>query len=301
MPGPASGPCEPYVTELELCCLVSGGYQDPCLTNGEPIPQTTVDLGLQAASELLWTMTGRQFGFCQVTIRPCRASCDPCGDGTGKYFDVTDFSYGSGFPWTPHYENGVWTNVKCECSGGCSCTSICEIPLPYPVSGVSEVLIDGAVIDPTTYRVDDFRNLVRTGIDEDGNGLCWPKCQDLTRPTTEPGTWSVTLTYGRPVPALVQQATASLACELIKSCAGQPCALPQRMQSMTRQGITVGFLDPQTFFGEGLTGIYLVDLAIKAFNPHGLLKQASVYSPDYKNKWRRVDSNPGGGYGYGGY
>lgn len=291
MSSPATGPCMPYVDAISLCCLVSGGFEDPCLITGtnQAVSGDVIATSIQAASELVWSLTGRQFGLCTVKIRPCRKQgCDPCGDGTGDYFDVSDFSYGSGFPWTPHFEDGVWTNVKCECSGGCSCTEICEIPLPYPVSGVSQVLIDGVIQDPATYRVDNFKMLVRTGLDDDGLALCWPNCQDLTKPDTEPDTWSVTLTYGRPVPALVKQATATLACELIKSCAGQPCALPMRMQSMTRQGVTVGFLDPQTFFGEGLTGIYLVDLAIRAFNPKGLLKQASVYSPDYMNKWRRA-------------
>lgn len=264
MPSPINGPCTPFVEEIGLCCLVSGGFEDPCLTSGQPVSQTVIDTSLQAASEILWAATGRQFGVCEVTVSPCyKNPCDVCD------YTITDI----GYPWIPVLnENATWTNVSCLCTDSCECTKMCVVPLPYPVDAITEVTIDGDILDDTNYRVDDFRYLVRT------DGICWPKCQ---------GSWSVKLTYGRPVPTLVQMATAALACELIKSCVGASCDLPKRMQSLTRQGVTVGFIDPMQF-GEGLTGIYIVDRAIKAYNPKSLIKNSSVYSPDLTNKWKRV-------------
>ena len=273
MPCPGEGPCQ--VWDLDLgCCLVSGSVPDPCLGDGTPVPQELIDSMILASSQFMWRATGMQFGCCTVTIRPCRACRDECclpGEGWG----------GWGFPWYPvHQADGSWTNISCACVDQCSCVNVCEIPLPYPVCSVDEVLIDGVVVDPTTYRVDEFKKLVRLGSD------CWPKCNDLTKPDTEEGTWSVTVTYGRPVPELVRLAANEFACQLIKKCLGKPCDLPQRIQSINRQGMSATFLDPMEFMQNGLTGIFLVDLVIKTYNPKRLYKKPSVASPDSINKWR---------------
>lgn len=273
MPCPGEGPCQ--VWDLDLgCCLVSGGFADPCLGDGTPVPQEIIDSMVLAASQFMWAATGRQFGCCTVSIRPCRACRDECcipGDTSGA----------TGFPWYPlHQADGSWINVSCPCQDQCSCVNLCEIQLPYPVCSVDEVIIDGIVIDPATYRVDDFRKLVRVG-DE-----CWPKCNDLTQPPTEIGTWQITVTYGKPIPQLVRLAANEFACQLIKKCVGKPCDLPQRIQSINRQGMSATFLDPMEFMANGLTGIFLVDLAIKTYNPHRLYKKPSVVSPDSINKWR---------------
>lgn len=293
---PSHGPCLPFVDDLDLCCLVSGSFPDPCLVEGVPIASERVDGAILAASELMWAATGRKFGKCTVTIRPCQQgnACDPCPDGGTLPFEG-GFSYGfGGFPWYPQLSGGVWTNISCpSCIGQCGCEKLCEIDLPYPTCCVNEVSVDGIILDPTMYRVDDFRKLVRLDSTPSVSGDapdCWPTCQDLSLPDTEDGTFSVTVTYGREVPELVKMATAELACQFLKSCVGAPCQLPQRIQSMTRQGVTVGFLDQMAFLERGRTGIYLVDLAINTFNPYRLLKQASVYSIDTPPKWRLTDT-----------
>lgn len=264
MPSPMNGPCSPFITELDVCCLVSGMTGDPCLTDGQPVSQTVIDNSLQVASEILWAGTGRQYGICDTIVNPCwRDDCNLC-----------EYTEEVGYPWIPVLKDAVWTNVKCFCTDSCECTKRMAVSLPYPVNEVTTVTIDGVELLDTNYHVEDFRYLVRT------DGEPWPKCQD---------NWSVTMSYGREPTALVKMATGALACELIKSCTpGASCELPKRMQSLTRQGVTVGFIDPQTFFEQGLTGIYIVDLALKSVNPNRLQKQASVYSPDMANKWRRA-------------
>lgn len=282
MSSPGIGPCQPYITQLDLCCVVSGAFPDPCLVEGQPIDPTKIEGAIQAASELMWASTGRQFGICSVKIRPCKKSCGPCDLPFFENWSYFGWGFDQ-FPWVPYFQNGIWTNVNpCDCQGGCSCTKICEVPLPYPVSGISEVKVDGVVLAPTEYRVDDYKTLVRLG------GECWPRCQDLNLADTEVGTFSITVSYGRQVPFLVKQGTAELACQLLKACVGADCQLPQRISSMTRQGITVGFLDTMNFLEKGRTGIYLVDLAINTFNPRRLQKNASVYSVDNEPRWRRA-------------
>lgn len=280
MPCPGQGPCQVWDLDLSCCLTPSGTLPDPCLLDGQPVPQLILDNAKLAASQLLWVLTGRQFGCCSVTIRPCRKKCD----------DVCCIPYGidSGFPWTPvHLADGSWTNISCDCRDGCSCTKLSEVNLPYPVCSIDQVVIDGVVVDPTTYRVDGFRKLVRLGAD------VWPKCNDLTKEDTETGTWSVTLTYGNPVPDLVRLGANEMACEIIKNCVGKPCKLPQRISSVSRQGISVSFLDDMQFLDRGLTGMYFVDLAARTYNPKRLARRPAVYSPDSANQWRVTTWQPG--------
>lgn len=272
MPCPGEGPCGTW--ELDLgCCLVSGGFQDPCLLDNTPVPQVIIDSMTLAASQFMWAATGRQFGCCTVTLRPlCVSQCPT--DCTGL------FDSGYGFPWFPvHQADGTWTNVTCT-QNNCTCTEICEVPLPYPVCSVSEVVIDGVIVPDTEYKVINNNKLIRAK-----DAGCWPSCNNLTLPNTEEGTWSVTVTYGKPVPELVRLAANEFACQLIKKCVGRPCDLPQRIQSINRQGMSATFLDPMEFMSQGMTGIFLVDLAIKTYNPHRLYKKPTVVSPDSINKW----------------
>jgi len=115
---------------------------------------------------------------------------------------------------------------------------------------------------------------------------CWPACNDLTKPTTEVGTWSVTVASGRPPPQLVLLAAAEKANEIIRHCAGKTCRLPQRLSSITRQGMSVSFLDDMAFLDKGLTGMYFVDLAARVHNPSRLQRRSTVVSPDSLNQWR---------------
>lgn len=395
MPCPGVGPCGSWPLDLS-CCLVSGGFPDPCLGDGTPVPTEITDQMKLAASQFMWAVTGRQFGCCTVTIRPCRKKCD----------DSCCIPSNMGFPWTPaHLADGSWTNIACGCQDGCSCSNLCSIDLPSPVCSVDAVFIDGVLVDPSIYRVDDFKKLVHLGLCEcltnskyvygpamglntanggtftitftegttspiawnastgviqvmldavlgGGNSIvtsfiegqplnagflielagiyegldvpgfivstdaslvtgpntpyiypfiqsnegglttiescpeaCWPDCNNLSLPDTEVGTWSVTLTYGKPIPELVKLAASEFACQLIKKCVGRPCDLPQRIQSISRQGMNATFLDPMEFMKEGMTGIFLVDLAIKTYNPRKLYRKPAVVSPDSLNKW----------------
>ncbi len=272
MPCPGEGPCEAW--DLDLTCLNdAGGVVDPCLGDGTPVPQEILDSMILAASQFMWAATGRQFGTCTVTLRPmcideCQAEC-------------VDSGYG--FPWVPvHRADGAWVNLTCA-QPNCTCEQLCEVPLPYPVCSVDEVLINGEIIPDTEYSVVNFNKLIRSKADG-----CWPNCNNISLPTSEPGTWSITVTYGKPIPELVRLAAAEFACQLVKKALGRPCDLPQRIQSINRQGMSATFLDPMEFMQQGMTGIFLVDLAIKTYNPHRLYKKPTVVSPDSINRWSIV-------------
>src|SRR5439155_25128670 len=124
------------------------------------------------------------------------------------------------------------------CGDNCSCHSVEEVVLPGAVTAIVDVTIDGVVLNPSAYRVDNGRLLVR----QDG-GL-WPLCNDLSKPPGQHGTWTVTALYGKPVPSSGRIALGELVCELIKACTDDPsCRLPERLQTLTRQGVTQNFLD----------------------------------------------------------
>lgn len=280
---PSHGPCSPFITQADLCCLgPTGSFPDPCLTDGEAVPQAIIDGAMQAASELMWAETGRRFGTCEVTIRPCKKNCGPCADF--DFFSFSDFYYGFTPPFLPFLDGGVWVNLPaCSCPDDCWCSRAQELPLPYPVCDVTEVEIDGEILAATGYRVDEFRTLVRT------DGGAWPRCQS-SADLGEPGTFGVTLTYGRPVPQLVKLATAELACQFIKTCVNKPCDLPGGLVNLSRQGVSIAFIDPGEFWKHKKIGIAIVDLAIQTFNPHRLTRRPAVYSPDVGSRWRRTDT-----------
>lgn len=92
----------------------------------------------------------------------------------------------------------------------------------------------------------------------------------------------VDYTYGSPPPEGIKKAIQALQCELDKAFAGDDsCRLPERVQSISRQGMDITILDPQDFLEEGKTGIIEVDLMIQVFNPGKVKRRARVYSPEY--------------------
>jgi hypothetical protein len=148
------------------------------------------------------------------------------------------------------------------------------VELPAPVNSITTVLLDGAAMPASGYRVDDNRWLVRT------NGGRWPRCNDLTKDDTQPGTWSVTALYGEDVPTGGRIAVGEMACEYLKAMDGQDCSLPPGVTQLARQGVTIELPQPSELFKDGQTGLYTVDAFIASVNPHGLVRRSRVYRVD---------------------
>lgn len=227
------------------------------------------------ASNLLWRLSGRRFGPCTITVRPCGAGCTFAG-GYMTYPVQRDGGWGGygwgGGSWFPYISNGTWFN--CGCAGACSCRATQEVWLPGPVASVSEVSVEGMVLDPSAYRVDNQNTLVRT------DGGEWPRCQnlDLSLPS-DVDTFFVTYQRGTPVPTDGAIAAGMLACAFAKDCASG-CGLPGNLSTLTRQGVEITMVDPTTDIGIDLTGITQVDLWLRSVNPGRLAQRSTVWSPD---------------------
>jgi hypothetical protein len=251
------GPVDDYCWPVDYsCCPDFDSYDN-----------ATKIRSIALAGATLQMLTGYRVGGCPITVRPCRKVCD----GYQPYY--------AGQPLAPVNWSGQWFN--CTCGGDtCGCGAICQLELPRPIGSVQEVKIDGVVLDPLTYRVDDGKWLVRLG-DE-----CWPDCQDMALADTEVGTFSVTYLNAIPVDALGAYAAGTLACEYAKACNGQKCRLPSGVTSVARQGVSYEIASGA--FPNGETGIREVDTWVARFNPHHLRMPTQVWTPDEPNLVRTI-------------
>ena len=232
-----------------------------------------LDPAIQSAAKdygatILWAATGRRFGLCEVTVRPC--GMKKCNDGSVDFYGY-DWSGGT---WVPYIFNGTWFN--CACPGVCCCDPRCQIRLAGPVESIVEVTLDGIAVDPDTYRVDEQYWLVRTG------GECWPTCAEMNEDTGE-GVLTVTYMRGDPIPATLLNAAATLACEWGKACTGSgTCRLGNRVTNLARNGVTIDMTSPEDLLNAGLTGIFEVDQIIHAWNPYKLHERGRIKAPELR-------------------
>ena len=228
-----------------------------------------------AAVAYLWNWTGKRYGLCEVAVRPRRQDCHG-----STYAGRAGHPDTGGWNWTPVLIGGEWFNIGCgDCGDVCGCSSLASIRLPGPVEEVTQVLIDGVALDAAAYRVDNRKRLVRH------DGGRWPLCNDLTEASTEAGTWEVTYKRGVPVPKGGQIAAATLACEIAKGLRrSSDCRLPERIQTVTREGVTVGVLDPFDGLEGGRTGIWLIDSWVASITSSPT--RSTVHSPDRRGTQR---------------
>jgi hypothetical protein len=228
---------------------------------------------IQMATEVLYSLSGRRFDTCPVELWPCRDSCNggswPFGGGWYQW------SSGSGYYPQPALIAGSWFNITCgDCYSECSCSPLSRVKLPGPIIEVVEVRVDDVVLtQDVDYRLDDGRFLTRLG------GESWPLCNDLSQ-THGVGTWSVVVSMGETVPALGQAAVGELACQFAQACLGNDCELPKSVASLSRQGVTMEFLDPNALFKDGLTGLPISDMFINTYNPRRKPSRSRVYDID---------------------
>ena len=189
------------------------------------VKPATLTKALRFASDVLYNLTGQQWpGECTDTVRPCRGAhgfCDRCGWGAQT------------------------------------------VTLPgQPVISIDEVLLNGDVVDPAWYTLRDNAMLAAVR-QPDGQRMVWPCCQDLSRPSTEQGTFEISYTFGGLPDQGGVLAAALLGWEFAVSwtpdCSAS-CRLPQRVQTITRGGVSMTVLDPLDLFDRGRTGVPDVDM-----------------------------------------
>lgn len=230
---------------------------------------------LRVASRVIWAATGRQYGLESVTVRPSR----PVQSPLYRTYPVGFAGYGY---WTLYGINGgeafqVVNTCGCGSSGvtgvsSCSCGAA-DISIPDNVASIVSVVIDGVLLDPSAYVLLGGY-LTRT----DGKG--WPFVQDFSFPAGSTGTWSVTYMQGQAVPDDLNDAAGLYACQVGAAATGGSCQLPNRVQSVTRTGLDIQFIDPGDFLQENRTGYSAVDSIIATYNPDGLRQRARISSLD---------------------
>lgn len=231
------------------------------------------------ASTWLWRASGRRFsGPATSTVRPV-AQCGSEGPGIvhGRLVDTFDS------------RSGTYGRRGGRGRG----EGALEVLLGNtPVRSVDQVVIDGAILASTAYRLDDARWLVRI----DGNA--WPSYQDWTQPSGVGlggvSTWEVTLTEGEDPPPDGVYAAEILAGELaLAANQSGECRLPRNVQSVTRQGTSMVMMDPGALLAGNRWGIAEVDFFVQSTNPAHLQQPATMTSPDIGRAVRRAGTLPG--------
>lgn len=280
MAAPTSGLCGDWIDELDCC---------PGL-----LPGTDVVRAIAVATNILFRLSGRQFpGLCERTVHPCFGSncgccCDGWGIGNGWEWSFIGWPY----PTMPMRIDGEWFNIGC-------CDGKCELPrvrLPMPVADVTEVVVDGIILDPSAYDVQQYRFLRRL------DGGVWPCSNDYTKDSSpyagppdgsKDGTWEITYVYGREPDEGGKLAVEILACQIAKArCGASDCVLPQRLREIVRDDVTMTFIDPMEFLAGGRTGIYEVDLWLAGVNPAGIQRRMTFKRIGASKNWHERTSPP---------
>lgn len=229
---------------------------------------------VKTASHLLWAMSGRKYnGITTVTERYV-SSYDPylrAGASALTYNpvlidgEVKNIRIGGGGPYgdDDYMGDGTSASTRLRLRG-------------RKVIRIHSVRdMEGDIIDPTEYYLVEHSTLLASP------GARWT-----------PSNVEVTYSYGTPPPIAGKNAARILAIELIKLYEGDDsCALPQRVTSISRQGVSYTVLDNQDFIAEGRTGLYAVDLFLKTTNPDNARTRSRVFSPDVP-KARRITPKP---------
>lgn len=230
---------------------------------------------VKTASYLLWAMSGRKFtGTTTVTERYVSAY-DPYLRVGGSYLTFFPTLVEGSVQNIPNAGYGRYSHRDFLGDGTSSYSRLrLRGRKVVKVHGLRD--IDGDVIDPKHYYLYDHSTLLGT-----------------PNSTWEPSNVEVTYTYGTPPPTAGRAAARILATELVKLYENDDtCALPQRVTSITRQGVSYTVLDNQSFIDELKTGIYAVDLFLKTANPDKARARSRVFSPDVPRARRIIGKSP---------
>lgn len=245
----------------------------PACDNWDSYDEEVQTRSVALASSTLERLTGYRVTMRTMTVRPCHQR-----SVRARSFEYASFAnaWSFNFGVAPFLgERGLWVPALCECMAyECGCHMACSVELPPPIGAITEVRVDGNLVDPSTYRQRGSRLVYH------GEGECpWPLRQNLALDDTEPGTFSITYVRGSLPDDLAASACGTLACEFAKALSGdKKCRLPEGVTSISRQGVTFQIVSGA--FADGTTGIREVDAWIGTWNPYRLKQQPSVWSPD---------------------
>jgi hypothetical protein len=214
----------------------------------------------QVASNLLWAMSGRKYtGETIVTERyTCTLRNNRMGpsDRTNSPVlfggDVYNIPSGDYDEYSELTSDGLSPESRVKLRG-------------RPVTRIITIRNrNGVILDPSTYYLVDHSTIHIKA------GTPWTPCNV-----------EITYAYGIPVPTAGKMAARKLAIEFARLWAGdEMCELPQRVTSVSRQGVSYTILDNQEFIDELRTGLYEIDLFLKVVNPDNARRKSKVFSVD---------------------
>lgn len=226
----------------------------------------------EAASYLLWGMSGRKYtGVTTVTEKyVCAKRAYRIGASSKNYYaalisgEVYNIPISDFDQYAELVADGLSPESRVRLRG-------------RPVTQIHAIRTrDGKIVDPSGYYLVDHSTI------QASSGVPWTPCNI-----------EVTYSYGSEVPAAGKMAARTLALEFAKLWAGDDdCILPQRITSISRQGVSYTLLDSQDFIAELRTGLYAIDLFLKTVNPDGAKSRARVFSPDVPRARRYTAKSP---------
>ena len=225
----------------------------------------------KSASYLMWSLSGRKFsGITTVTERyVCATLAYRYGPSVRNnkaelvMGDIYNIPYTDMDSYTAVTTDGLSPQSRLRLRG-------------RPVTKIHTIRNrSGVVVDPSSYYLVDHSTIQAV------TGARWTPC-DI----------EVTYSYGTEPPTLGRLAARTLAFEFCKLWNGDDdCQLPQRVTSVSRQGVSYTILDSQEFIDDLRTGLYVVDMFLKSVNPDKARAKARVFTPDVP-RGRRYTRKP---------
>lgn len=171
-------------------------------------------------------------------------------------------------------------------SGGCRSTVEFRFGRPQDVSCLPESRTRDSVRQPVVARLPDapvtgiYTVTPPTGADY-VRGVDFRADYSSGLITRLGGPWldgtTVTYSHGLLPPIGGMRACIALTIELGKMWTGNKCNLPKRIESITREGITIGLVSSLQGWR---TGLWDIDAWLASCNPYMLPRRASAWSPD---------------------
>lgn len=208
------------------------------------------DEAIAAASHILWALSGRKYS------------------GTNSIVEFYDAR--QGIVGALSGRGSVQAQAVLQTAPGDVVCLDCGFPHKMrlrhqPVQRVLSVEINGTLVSPEDYALINR------------SSLGFP----LSRMACGASCVRVSYIWGVNPPAGGKAACVELATQFLLAWDGSDeCRFPKRVTNVTRQGVSWTILDPQDFLDDGRTGIYTIDLFLKATNPDKARRPARVFSPD---------------------